>query len=67
MKWDPALPVTPVGQWVFFSQFRAMAGLFSLWVERCRIWPLMNRSGWGNESRSRWVVWVWMNGSLAPG
>jgi hypothetical protein len=35
VEWDPASPVTPLGQLVFFSQFLATAGLFSQWVERC--------------------------------
>ena len=35
VEWDPASPVTPLGQLVFFSQFLATAGLFSHWVERC--------------------------------
>lgn len=35
VEWDPASPVTPLGQLVFFSQFLATGGLFSHWVERC--------------------------------
>ena len=35
VEWDPAAPVTPLGQLVFFSQFLATAGLFHDWVKSC--------------------------------
>ena len=35
MEWDPASPVTPLDQLIFFSQFLATGGLFSHWVGRC--------------------------------
>ncbi len=35
VEWDPAAPVTPLGQLVFFSQFLATAGLFHDWVKGC--------------------------------
>lgn len=41
VEWDPAAPVTPLGQVVFFCQFLATAGLFQDWVATC---PLQFRS-----------------------
>ena len=41
VEWDPAAPVTPMGQLVFFSQFLATGGLFAPWVADC---PLHYRS-----------------------
>lgn len=35
VEWDPAAPVTPLGQVVFFAQFLGTAGLFSDWVQSC--------------------------------
>ncbi len=35
VEWDPHAPVTPLGQFVFFSQFLATAGLFRAWVQAC--------------------------------
>jgi hypothetical protein len=35
VEWDPAAPVTPLGQLVFFAQFLGTAGLFSDWVQSC--------------------------------
>jgi hypothetical protein len=35
VEWDPAAPVTPLGQLVFFSQFLATAGLYHDWVKSC--------------------------------
>lgn len=32
-EWDPAVSVTPMGQWVYFAQFLATAGLFAEWVK----------------------------------
>jgi len=32
VEWDPAAPVTPLGQLVFLSQFLATGGLFAPWV-----------------------------------
>jgi len=41
VEWDPAAPVTPMGQLVYFAQFLATAGLFSDWVRNC---PLLYTS-----------------------
>ena len=35
VEWDPYAPVTPLGPWVYFSQFLARAGLFRDWVADC--------------------------------
>jgi hypothetical protein len=35
VEWDPAAPVTPLGQLVFFAQFVAAGGLFAEWVATC--------------------------------
>src|SRR5580658_5931078 len=35
VEWDPAAPVTPLGQLVFFCQFLAAGGLYSKWVADC--------------------------------
>ena len=35
VEWDPAAPVTPLGQLVFCCQFLATAGLFQEWVRTC--------------------------------
>jgi hypothetical protein len=35
VEWDPAAPVTALGQLVFFAQFLGTAGLFSDWVRSC--------------------------------
>jgi hypothetical protein len=32
VEWDPAAPVTPLGQLVFFCQFLATAGLYAPWI-----------------------------------
>jgi hypothetical protein len=34
VEWDPASPVTPLGQLVFVGQFLATGGLLCHWVER---------------------------------
>jgi hypothetical protein len=41
VEWDPAAPVTPMGQLVYFAQLLATAGLFSDWVRNC---PLLYTS-----------------------
>jgi hypothetical protein len=35
VEWDPLVPVTPMGQLVFFSQFLATSGLYAKWVSAC--------------------------------
>ena len=35
VEWDPAAPVTPMGQLVFFSQFLATGNRFAPWVADC--------------------------------
>jgi hypothetical protein len=35
VKWDPAAPVTPLGQLPFFIEFERLGGLFDPWVAGC--------------------------------
>src|SRR6266576_4394471 len=35
VEWDPAAPVTPLGQLVYFSQFLATGGVYACWIADC--------------------------------
>jgi hypothetical protein len=60
VEWDPAAPVTPLGQLVFFCQFLAAGGLYSKWVADC---PLRYSSP--NAPSLKDLLGTWVLASLS--
>ena len=55
VEWDPAAPVTPLGQLVFFCQFLAAGGLYTKWVAEC---PLRYTSPNARSLKDLLGTWV---------
>ena len=60
VEWDPAAPVTPLGQLVFFCQFLAAGGLYTKWVADC---PLRYSSP--NAPSLKDLLGTWVLASLS--
>jgi hypothetical protein len=60
VEWDPAAPVTPLGQLPFFVDFLKQAGLFDAWVKNC---PLALSSP--NAPRTRDILGTLLLSTLA--
>jgi hypothetical protein len=60
VEWDPAAPVTPLDQLVFFCQFPAAGGLYSKWVADC---PLRYTSP--NAPSQKDLLGTWVLSSLS--